>query len=163
MDELIGGRHWTRWIVALVAVITSARIMLALANSGVGPAKVESFELSWNGKAYATSQAFLADCCGFLPVTFPADPNAPRTPVTTGEVAGVVIRAGETRLFLAMPYGPDNRQVWRKLDRARFHLSLRACYCSVFDECWVNTVTGRNQLDPAPVDKCPVPAAPYTE
>jgi hypothetical protein len=61
-----------------------------------------------------------------------------------------------------MGLGSTNEAVWRALNTARNNdITYRICYCSVFDECWINTVSGRNQLDPAPVDKCPVPKVGY--
>jgi hypothetical protein len=42
-------------------------------------------------------------------------------------------------------------------------MSYRVCYCSVFDECWTNTIGHGHQLDPVRVGKCPVPAVAYGE
>ena len=54
--------------------------------------------------------------------------------------------------------------LWRALNTARNEfITYRVCYCSVFNECWINTVKGRNQLDPERVGKCAMPPVPYTE
>jgi hypothetical protein len=135
--------------------------MLPIANSGVGPAKAESFEVVWNGKAYTTSQSYLEQCCGYRGYSFPLKPDEPRrTPVVTGTITGAVIRAGETRPFLSMRLGADNEAVWKALDDARFKSRFRICYRSVFDECWLSNLDG---LHPARVDRCPVPKVPYIE
>lgn len=131
-------------------------IALSVINSGVGPAKVESFELGWNGKAYSGSTAYLKDCCHRLQIPYPAKPG--QTPVFTGGVAGTVIRAGESRQFLEMQLGPDNAAAWQALNRARFQTRFRICYCSVFDECWLSTLAS---LEPERVHECPVPKVPY--
>jgi hypothetical protein len=131
-------------------------IALSVVNSGVGPAKVESFEVSWRGKEYLGSAAYLRDCCGREHVPFPSKPG--QTSVFTGGVAGTVIRAGESRVFLDMPLGPDNGAAWHVLDRTRFEMHFRICYCSVFDECWLTTLVG---LEPQRVSKCPAPKVPY--
>src|ERR1700733_2223885 len=39
-------------------------VTLSVTNSGVGPAKVESFEVIWKGAAYANSIYYLHACCG---------------------------------------------------------------------------------------------------
>lgn len=131
-------------------------IVMSVINSGVGPAKVESFEVRWNGKFYAGSTSYLKDCCGRAPLPFPAKPG--QTSVFNGSVAGSVIRAGETRHFLEMALGPDDVAAWRALDRARSRTQFRACYCSVFDECWLTTFS---TLQPDRVSRCPVPKVPY--
>jgi hypothetical protein len=43
------------------------RVNMAVFNSGVGPAKIESAELMWKGVAYRGDREFLAACCGFDP------------------------------------------------------------------------------------------------
>jgi hypothetical protein len=54
---------------------------------------------------------------------------------------------------------PENETVWRRLNIARNELRLRACYCSVFDECWVSSLaTTRAER----VAACPAPAVPFT-
>ena len=39
-------------------------------------------------------------------------------------------------------------------------LDCSACYCSVFDECWVTHLTN---LQAEPVKQCPIPAVPFGE
>jgi hypothetical protein len=82
----------------------------------------------------------------------------------TGLIAGSVIRAGESKGFITYDFDSHHTAAWHALDLARQRsMSYRLCYCSVFDECWVNTIGHGHQLDPARVDKCPVPAVPYSE
>lgn len=133
----------------------NSTISLSVLNGGVGPAKLKTFELFWNGKPYAGAHALLAACCGY---------RAPRvledTALTTGGVTGIVIRAGESHTFLTLPRRGDDMDVWRKLDRTRRELKFRACYCSVFDECWIATL---KDLEPKRVDKCPSVRVLYLE
>jgi hypothetical protein len=136
-------------------------IKFLLMNGGVGPAKLKTLEVSWRGRAYAGALPFLAACCGYKPFAGPADlSSVGRTPVTTGGVRNTVILAGEKRTFLRMPLGPDNVVVWRKLDSARRELKFRACYCSVFDECWDSTLI---DLESTRVKACPEVKVPYVE
>jgi hypothetical protein len=133
-------------------------LRFSAANSGVGPAKVESFEVFWKGRAYAKSYELLKDCCGFDLAAYEAAKFRHGTPVIGGNVAGRVIRAGETVTFLDIKMGPDNEKMWHALDEARRDLQYSICYCSVFDECWLND---RNDLTPARVKKCEAPKVPY--
>ncbi len=136
-------------------------ITFSLINGGVGPAKLKTMEMWWRGRAYAGAAQFLEDCCGFRPFTGPTDLIAAnRTAPFTGGVHNVVILAGQTHPFLKVPLGQDNVAVWRKLDRARHQLKFRACYCSVFDECWVSTL---KELEPKRVNTCPAVKTLYIE
>jgi len=135
------------------------RITMSLVNAGVGPARVETLEVIWNGKAYATHGDYLAACCGFREAFYTPD-NQVQTPVSSAPVSGHALRAGEQRMFLSMPLGKDNIKVWTALDTARFRTKFRACYCSVFDECWESDLTG---VKPTPVAQCKAPAVSYRE
>jgi hypothetical protein len=135
------------------------RLMFSVGNSGVGPAKVESFEVFWKGKAYSRSYELLRDCCGLdLPAYQAATYRHEATPIIDDKVAGRVIRAGETVTFLDIKMGADNEKLWHALDQARRDIRYRICYCSVFDECWSND---RNDLNPARVKSCEAPKVPY--
>ena len=136
-------------------------IHFSLMNGGVGPAKLKSLEVSWRGKVFAGAVPLLEACCGYKPSSGPADLRiAGRTPIMTGGVHNVVILAGEKRNFLTMALGSDNVDVWRKLDIARRELRFRACYCSVFDECWNSNLM---DLEPRRVEACPAVSVPYIE
>ena len=41
--------------------------------------------------------------------------------------------------------------LWGKLNRERFRMRFRACYCSVFDECWTSDLV---TVSPEPVAQC---------
>ena len=90
------------------------------------------------------------------------------TPLLTGTVQGIVLRAGEKEDFIRYKLGDDNLAVWNALDNARDRISYRICYCSVLNECWRSEFPGRSelyfpgQLHPERVQACPVPAVAYT-
>lgn len=128
-------------------------IELSLENAGVGPAKFETFEMFWNGRPFATSTALMSACCAGMQ-------KRPWT-TATHRLAGIVLRPGSTRRFLRFDRKPDNEQMWQAFDRVRLsQLSYRACYCSVFDECWVSNLNGFRARR---VNECPVVAVPYRE
>ncbi len=129
-------------------------IEMRIANDGVGPAKIESMELKWNGVAQRGAHAFLHACCGYR---YASSDN-----LWSDIAPGRVLRAGETITFLTLPRTVSDQGAWSRLDTARLSrsLSIDLCYCSVFDECWVEDVA-RLSLKPRQVDYCPTPAVPY--
>ncbi len=123
------------------------RVSIALINEGVGPAKLETLELFYDGKPVATAKSFMTQCCGIDPHTVGLQIND----------AGV-IRAGRAIELLVLARTDQNDLYWQRLNRARSHLTYRGCYCSVLDECWINDL---QSLKPTPVKICPKPAVPY--
>ena len=139
-------------------------LLFHVTNTGVGPAKVRSFERFYKGQPTTGAVQLIRACCQKNFVRTPPDESDPKDFFITGGVPGNVIRAGEVHTFIQLGLGAKNQAVWNALNKARnADVTYRICYCSVFDECWLNTVTGRNQLDPKPVDKCAVPSVAYTE
>jgi hypothetical protein len=142
-------------------------IRLDVINSGVGPAKVESFEVFWNGKAWPATDALAGACCGYKPFNIATDAESRKAGILLGAVQGVVIRAGETRAFLTFLLTPETSATWHALDTARSRMSYRICYCSVFDECWIGDFHGieasATQLHPRRVKICPVPKVPFLQ
>jgi hypothetical protein len=127
------------------------RITLELENAGVGPAKIQSLEVFWRGKAYGSAFQLLRDCCA---------PGQDLIQMGTVPVQGVVLRAGAERQFLSIDLRSDNLATWKAFDQVRLsELTYRACYCSVFDECWVRELRAGRALR---VKACPKPATPYT-
>src|ERR1700744_4373626 len=95
-------------------------LQFRVTNTGVGPAKVRSFEVFYKGKPYTSAVSLIRSCC---------QPNFKRPSVTeatstadnliTGGIAGNVIRAGETHTFITLGLGPQNVSLWRSLNNAR--------------------------------------------
>ncbi|MEJ0026089.1 MAG: hypothetical protein WDN01_08690 [Rhizomicrobium sp.] len=133
-------------------------------NAGVGPALVEYFEVTFDGKPLASSNEMLARCCGFDPGTArPIVEHAPQIGTwIEGNVGGTILRAGEDRVFFNWPRTAANGKAWLALRDAAAggRLRARACYCSVFNECWQGAYEG---LHPAPVDRCVAPKVAYYE
>jgi hypothetical protein len=137
-----------------------------VANSGVGPAKVRSFEVFYKGKPYPTSTALMRACCDphFTGAEALKVSELAGWDFVTGRISGSVIRAGEDKSFIRYAFDTNHAAAWHALDLARQRgMSYRICYCSVFDECWINTSGHTQQLDPVRVAKCAIPAVPYDE
>lgn len=146
---------------------TKLDLQFEVVNTGVGPAKIESFEAFWNGKAYRSGDDLLRDCCGYVHVKSTSPEARNHTPLSTGTVQGMVLRPGEIETFIHYPLHDDNLDVWTKLNKVRDQMTFRICYCSVLNECWRNKVHSElyipGQLHPERVKTCPVPAVAYIQ
>jgi len=138
-------------------------IDIAVRNAGVGPAKVESFAVLWDGKPVKGWAALIRVCC--IPDGTPAD-QAPDFPKLTdnrmisSKLIQRVMRASDSVVLLHLPKTDANAALWKKLDDARFRVEFRVCYCSVFDECWTSDLRSTKQTL---VKTCPVEPVPYIE
>ena len=132
-----------------------AKIHMAVVNSGVGPAKIESAELVWKGVAYARDQDFLKACCGFDPTS--------GTAFDSDLLPHEVLGAGERITFLQFTQSASPA-VFAELQRAILSrdLQLYVCYCSIFDECWKSDLTTLS-LKPEPILACVQPKVPFDQ
>lgn len=128
----------------------SGRPLLTLdaINSGIGPAKIESVQVFWRGKAYRDAAGLLRACCG---LKRPAG-------VVTSTLADTVVREGQTVRLIAYAEPVKNSGPWLTLsgllNGKRPFPQYRICYCSAFNECWI---TNGHQLNPPRVSACPTP------
>jgi hypothetical protein len=118
-------------------------ISFVLGNDGVGPARVKQLEFLYDGRPMETPRKFLQACCG-------DSPQNP-TPFMSSEFE-VVLRPGEPTKFIRLIKKPENAAVWDRLEVERWKVAVRACYCSIFDDCWV---LDSRLPDPRPVEVCP--------
>lgn len=118
-------------------------ISFQLGNDGVGPARLKQLEFLYDGRPMPSPRRFLQTCCG--------DPKGQPTPFMSSNFE-TVLRPGENIGFIRMAKNSGNAAVWDKLEVERWKVAVRACYCSVFDDCWV--MDSRKQ-DPEPVKICP--------
>ncbi|HEY4115721.1 MAG TPA: hypothetical protein VGM17_16820 [Rhizomicrobium sp.] len=168
-EQLVAASSWPFLQVQISNADANAKLDLqfSVENTGVGPAKVETFEVFWNGKPFRSAAELLGACCGYkvVPATSPDAKN--HTPLITGTVQGAVLRPGEPKTFIHYALNADNLAVWKKLDKAREQMSYRVCYCSVLNDCWRNVLRSElyfpGQLHPEKARTCPVPVVAYTK
>lgn len=129
---------------------------IVVANAGVGPAKVASLEVFWNGQPVDSPVDLAIACCGFSADPAKAAVNAEQ--FQTSSVGGTVMRAGESRSLYVFTQTAASASIADKLRVAGLKLTFKACFCSVFDECWVSDLL---TLNPEKVQSCPVPARPF--
>lgn len=168
--ELVASASWPFVELTSGESTTAPRaVHLDIANDGIGPAKLESFELFWQGKPERSPWQLLHDCCaqGKTAAGQPGSIEALRADYTnlgTASDQGIVLRAGETIHLLAYIRNGDNSPIWDAFESQYVrNLSVRYCYCSAFNDCWVMTARlgTRRDLNPPRVRACPRPQLPY--
>lgn len=123
------------------------RLSLNLKNGGVGPALIDWLDVRFKGRSLPPAAFFKACCVQGMVGRFPKG-------VVYSNVSNTVLPARETveLLVISAAAEPEVRQA---AAAARQHLTARACYCSVLEECWL-TDFGRGR--PKRVPDCRVPA-----
>jgi hypothetical protein len=129
-----------------------AKIKVVVKNSGIGPAMIDRFEVTYKGRSYDASQSSLVEilkaCCA---------QSLPKTEVTllmsASSVTGTVLPARESITMLSI--APQTKELFEALQGAQSDLKFNACYCSVLNECWVTDFTNQR---PKPVAECKVAA-----
>ncbi|HEY3947392.1 hypothetical protein [Phenylobacterium sp.] len=117
---------------------------IGVSNSGVGPAKIQSFEVFYRGEPASSGRDLLRRCCGLGPDEADIGRHFEVTDRT-------VLRAGEAKATFG---------VWRDTPVGQAfasHLTdftFRTCYCSILDQCWISNM---RDLTTAPVKACPDP------
>ncbi len=117
-------------------------ISFILHNAGVGPARVRSVVLSYDGKPVRYGGELLQACCGLG--------DGPLTTITSDPVR--VLVAGEEIVFLRLDASGANPAVFEALNRERWKVSVEACYCSVLGDCWM---FDSEVAEPQPIASCP--------
>jgi hypothetical protein len=143
----------------------NANVRLVLTNEGIGPARIETFELWWDGKPMSSPAVLMRSCC----LTTPTESAQAKTAIISVGVASPrILRAGEHVDFYAMSENSGNAALWSTLNTEREKITTRVCYCSVFDECWVHLgglgllrENPTKMVHPERVSSCPAPAIPY--
>lgn len=126
------------------------QIGIDLLNRGTGPARVRWLEIQYDGTPLEDWRDLLRRCCL---------QHAEQIDQVQGFTSGVqnrVLGADEWVQMLQMPREGMPAAVWDRLDRERSKIRMRACYCSVLDDCWLFDSA---REDPQPVSRCPAPPA----
>ena len=124
-------------------------VSLGFRNVGVGPARIESLQLSYKGQLLADYNEFVAACC-----------KAEAAPLKnwrsrTADINPAVIPAHDEIRFFAVDKSDQNTAFWDKLNLQRYNLVARVCYCSVLDDCWL---LDSSKSTPDKVRQCPAPS-----
>ncbi len=126
------------------------KVSMSITNQGVGPARLKSLIVRYNGKSARGFIELLHLCCG-LPANTTWDQMIGLGLVQESRAVGVIAPRDSIDL-IELARNQANAAVWDKLVTARLHLTFEACYCSVLDECWTSDLGPTS--DPVPVDEC---------
>ena len=121
------------------------QIAFDLLNRGIGPARIRWAELSHDGQPVHDLAELLELCCG----------HQGQAPGFTSGLRQRVLGADEWIQLVRIPRDERTEPLWQSLEQARQKMRLRACYCSVLDDCWL---LDSREEEAAPVPHCP--AAP---
>ena len=120
-----------------------------ITNAGVGPAKLELFEVSYANHPVNSVRELLQLCCGLPAGATSSNDDLPG--FETGDINDSVIRPGQ-RLPIMVALSPAG-SLATQLRQAGGQIRFRGCYCSVFDECWMSNLV---DLHARRVSACPV-------
>jgi hypothetical protein len=138
-------------------------ITFAIANRGVGPARIERVEILLDGARLSDRDALLIECCvdGATPEERAAALGMlkARGDVTifTSTVDGAALTPGQKHLIVEFERPVEDGPalaLWARMNEVRDTLDLTVCYCSVFDDCWTTRARGHAQVT-EPVRRCP--------
>ncbi len=120
-------------------------ITFNLSNRGVGPARVGGMQVSYDGTAYRSIQDLMRDCCA---------PRGERVGAIVSAVNGEVIPAGARLAFARIDPVDLSPRSYARMEAARLKVRTQICYCSVFDDCWIedSQMTGTEPVNQCPAD-----------
>jgi hypothetical protein len=132
-------------------VTNKRHLRLILKNGGVGPARIDWFELRYKGVPYSSETALLRACCtGALPKNG-SWPNG----AFYANVSGTMLPQRESIEVIDLT--PEaGLGLITALDNARSEIEVHACYCSVLDECWQTDFASSH---PIQVKECHTPSS----
>jgi hypothetical protein len=132
-------------------------IAIGVSNGGVGPAKIQTFELFYRGQPVTSGLDLLRKCCGLGQGDAAAKAQLPHG-IRYSIVDETVLRPGEDNPVLRVERSAIAPEVPNRLATILPQVTFRVCYCSVLDQCWVNDLrTTRTE----PVGQCKAPQHPY--
>lgn len=139
---------------AILDAATAGSVVLSLKirNSGVGPARVETLEMS-------LAQAPIASLKELVTAFRDgAQQEKLQSKIQAESVVGSLIGAGRDARLVSLEFA-DGATWFRPMLATADKLVMRVCYCSVFDECFV----AQSGQRPARVAQCAKPAVPYDD
>jgi hypothetical protein len=148
MERLVEANSWPSIQLTFSTLNQDAtpHIHFDIANKGVGPARVESLEASYNDRELINGRELLNAMLG-------RTTTSPHPAIQTSTITHTVMAAKESITFVDFKPGEYSAEDYEVMRGVAQKVRFRACYCSVFDECWMaDTAEPR----PAKVRECPV-------
>lgn len=154
MERLVQANSWP-FVMAGMSTADpdgTPHFSLMIQNKGVGPAKIESLEVSYRGRPVAGPHALMRQLL----------PDRPDDQLggLVSDIVHSVLSAHEDIRFWDFGRGTVTKAEQAQLVKASQALSFRTCYCSVFDECWLMDAEP-DKVARERVKACQRPAVPF--
>jgi hypothetical protein len=136
-------------------------IAFSIKNAGIGPARVHTFAFFVDHKKMQSVYliaGIVELCCSKEWTSGLARTGGDFHRLLGGDmsrpIASTFLSPGEEVTAVRWPRTDDNLTVWNAVDQARQQgrITMRVCYCSVFDECWI---ADQESFPPRSVASCP--------
>jgi hypothetical protein len=128
-----------------------AKVEYEIMNNGVGPARIEWVQLFYKDKPVADLRGLGEACCDTQPGDFSGMNSR-------GGVTNSLIRPGGSLVMFSWSEPATPNPKFAALHQAMKDISYSACYCSVFDECYIRK---DDDSKPQPVEQCTAPGVPF--
>lgn len=147
MERLVQSNSWPFVQVGSSNVDAdgSPHVRFDISNKGVGPAHIETLQATYNGAPVNKPRALLDSLLGR--VTVPSHPRIILSSVVHG-----VLAAKEHVTFFDVKPEDLSAADYAAIDAGLRKLEFLACYCSVFDECWI---VDTRKTEHSKVKQCP--------
>ena len=117
---------------------------LAVRNVGTGPARIVWLEMTIGEKISRINK--LVQYAMDQPEVFEKLSRLEKVSYnyTLGSPSPGILAPNDTAIILKWPFPktPYVQTIWDGVDSVRDKLSVKACYCSLFDECWESAMSG---------------------
>jgi hypothetical protein len=123
-----------------------------LVNNGVGPARIEWVEFRYKGKPVKDITELLDACCKAQAYDYSGLNRR-------GGIAGALVRPGTMVSLFTWTERAKPSPAFEALRSQMDNIDWSACYCSVFDECYVRKVSQEGK--PEPVKQCVAPPVTF--
>lgn len=126
-------------------------IDFSILNAGVGPAQVKRLDYYYDGVLVPDMPSFYKACC-LQDGQKISDIRTGISNLVTGSSPPYILAVGDSALYFSSEETEENKQYWELLNRARFKITAKACYCSLLQDCFETDFVA----DPVPVKICKI-------
>jgi hypothetical protein len=153
MERLVQSNSWPYVQISFsnLNVDGTPHVHLDVANKGVGPARLESLQAIYNGTRIDGARPLLNALLNRMTVSL-------HSRLQTSDVVHTVLAAKELVSFVDFKPEDFTPEDYAAIARGVPKIDFLACYCSVFDECWMADTT---KTRPTKIKKCPASSSKY--
>jgi hypothetical protein len=129
-------------------------LLLEMDNAGAGAARVDWLRVTLNGKVVESWRTTLDALQRQMVASGELPAVVPLGAIIVGDFGAAFLKGGDKRQLLRWTRTDANAAFW---DMGEQHLSnskelvMQACYCSIFDQCWI---TSNRSFKPQSVESC---------